>query len=141
LEYDAEVIMALQLFDGTEAGQFGWICIAKNRSGGASGNLACRYDGMSGRFFDAEPEDVYAALAAEREGKKSSSDKEIADKLRNRIKSALYTSTDKLIEDADVPRDRGRLVLMQLMEKGEVGRENFKKAFQLIGDKNGEDRD
>jgi len=124
LEYDAEVIMALQLCEVTAAGQYGWVCIAKNRSGGGADNVGVRYDGLSGRFYDADPEEVIAAMAAEREVNRQGKDEEVAQKIVKQLEAGPTRNVDGLCKAAGVARNRGRALVMKLMDDGVVSRDD-----------------
>lgn len=115
LEYDAEVIMGMQLFEVNKSGQFGWICVPKNRSGGSAGNVACRYDGMSGHFSDADPSDVYSAIAAEREEREDSTIEDVMGRLLETIRTqpGIRTNAD-LMKRAGVPRRRGSTAISKM---------------------------
>ena len=60
LEYDAEVVMGIQLghVDPDDGMQYGWICVGKNRSGGGVGFVGVKYDGLSGMFYDTSEDRV-----------------------------------------------------------------------------------
>lgn len=120
LEYDAEVIMALQLVGDTEDGQFGWMCIAKNRSGGQSCNVAVRYNGISGNFYDTEEDNVFRALAREKEAMHKITMKDVRDRLLTNIDTLGVKSADECARAMRLPRGKVREALGQLVVDGKI---------------------
>jgi len=131
LEYDAEVIMGLQLFEPTEDGQFGWVCIAKNRSGGGTENIPVRYDGLSGNFFDATEDDLIKAVAKERESNKRVTLEDVREKLLNTLTRNPAADIDTLCKEANVSRSKGREVFGKLISDGVVVR-NHEGRFMRV---------
>ena len=123
LEYDAEVIMALQLLEEVESGQYGWVCIAKNRSGGGSGNIPVRYDGRSGNFYDAEEDDVFSAIAAAKEGERKAKMKDIVEAVRENINDLNTASMDEVAKRLGLPRGKTREAIGQMVLDGRIERD------------------
>jgi replicative DNA helicase len=123
LEFDAEVVMALQLLEEVENGQYGWVCIAKNRSGGGAGNIPVRYCGRSGNFFDAEEDDIYAAMAKAKEGDNKAKVRDIASKIADSLNGIQAKSADDISKAFGLPRAKTREAVGQMMSEGLVIRD------------------
>lgn len=140
LEYDAECLMGLQLLEGADndGNTYGWLCIAKNRSGGGRASLAVRYEGVSGNFFDAEEDDIQRAIAqacGEREGAD-------ADRIVSAIDRGVRAkSTDDLLRGAGVSIVKNRKTVAKLESDGILTRNNAGEWTLDKGEDHGMGRD
>jgi replicative DNA helicase len=124
LEYDAEVIMGLQLFEATEDGQYGWICIAKNRSGGGTTNIPVKYDGLSGAFYSASEDDIHKAMSRAKEGTRTMLMKEVEAKVLDALSVPPCTNIEEWAKTAGVPKRKCKEALGKLMANGQITRAN-----------------
>jgi KaiC/GvpD/RAD55 family RecA-like ATPase len=121
LEYDAEAILGLQLFEANDRGeQYGWVIVAKNRSGGSSGSLGIRYDGRSGKFFDADYAEVFESIDIEKQRRHSNKESDVEDRLTSALNSKRFRSKDELFKFAKVSRATGSTALVNLIDKRRV---------------------
>lgn len=121
LEYDAEAILGLQLFEANNNGeQYGWVIVAKNRSGGAAGSLGIRYDGRSGKFYDADYTEVFEAIDNEKQKRHSGKEVDATDKILDALNSKRFRSKDELFKYARVSRSTGSTALVNLIDQRRV---------------------
>lgn len=122
LEYDSEAMLGMQLFDG-ESGdnyQYGWICVAKNRSGNGTGDVAIKYHGESGLFF-------------ERDGSELSclSHNDTRECIFEIIGSDMMTKTD-IANKVNKRRQDVLREIDKMMDDGLIEYEEFSKKYKLV---------
>jgi archaellum biogenesis ATPase FlaH/biotin operon repressor len=121
LEYDAEVIMGLQLFPSTQESQFGWLCVAKNRSGGSGGDLPIKYDGISGNFFDTSEDDLAIAMAKTRDELGKKNIQETTDVVLEAIRSGQsFNTAEEMASMLKLSRSNVRGAVTKLLESGVI---------------------
>ena len=120
LEYDAKAICGVCLYDleNSNGQRFGWICVAKNRLGGSTGDIPVQFNGKQGQFEEVTEEDVYRWLDEQRE---ENHGLEVRTRLIEAIEAAgSFPNTEDWCASAKVQKSKGCKEIKSLKQGGFV---------------------
>lgn len=135
LEYDAEVVMGITLVGKSEIGgkQMGWVCVAKNRSGGSIGNVPVRYDGLSGCFYDAEEDDIKKVHRAERISKMLEANAEIDNIVYNCVRDGMHRRYEDVRLSCGLGKTKVEMAMKRLAESGRIYQDDQTGFYKVNG--------